>query len=288
MKSFIQRLSVFIFLICAIGTVIVVFLSRCGNNDKCLSHEAVFVWGDSQTYQGLDLCQLSKTIGQKVYSSACHGAGVYDFLVFADKVPDSSTVVISFPECALFRNPKSDSNRSGLNWVALKTLFYSGYQISELLTIAKQNNYSAKNIFYAGSTHLYEYADTITFSEPLDGFVNMYYKKDHYIDKKIEAYGQGIEILVSKKCNISLISFPFDNKLEKLIKHSPCRIKSDSISSLLISKYGLNEIELPLQEDSLLMYDLSHMNKVGARRLTTILAQSILADGDKYYDVTLQ
>lgn len=271
MKRFFQNVCLFFIVIFFVFVLFIWSSSKLDRKDRALTNDAVFVWGDSQMYQGLAIDQLSDSIGQEVYSSACHGAGVYDFLVFVDKVPDSASVIISFPECALYRDPRSDNNRSGMNYYALKTLYHSGYPTKELQEIAKTNKYRGINTFTNKPSYLYAYADSIVYPEPLEGFVKMFSKTDEYISHKIEAYMSGVQTLSEKGCRLCFISFPFDQSLESLILTSRNRVRSDSVASI-IKKYELNEIQIHFQSDSLIMHDLSHMNEVGARKLTELVA----------------
>ena len=55
------------------------------------SKNTLFIWGDSQTYQGLDLDVLKSNTDRAILSSAVHGAGVYDFLIFTELVPAPQT-----------------------------------------------------------------------------------------------------------------------------------------------------------------------------------------------------
>lgn len=270
MRRFVHNLFLFIIITFFAGILCLLGSLKLDRKDRALTKDAVFVWGDSQMYQGLAIDQLSDSIGQEVYSSSCHGAGVYDFLVFVDKIPDSASVIISFPECALYRDPRSDNNRSGMNYYALKTLYHSGYPAKELQKIAKTNNYRSVNIFTNNPSYLYAYADSIVYPEPLEGFVKMFSKTDGYISHKIEAYMSGVETLSEKGCRLCLISFPFDQSLESLILTSRNRVRSDSVASI-IKKYELNEIQIHFQSDSLIMHDLSHMNEVCARKLTELV-----------------
>lgn len=287
MKKFILNTCLFVLAVC-FASCIVVFIS--GYRDRKISmadNDAIFVWGDSQMYQGLDIEQLSDSLGQKVYSSACHGAGVYDFLVFVDKVPDSSKVIISFPECALYRNPSHDNNRSGVNVYAMRTLFKSEYGLKEVFEIAKLNHYCKTDIFTSNTPWLYEYADSIILAEPLDGFVRMFSNTDEYILHKHNAYLKGVESLSKKGCSLCLISFPFDESLECLIQESPCREKSDSLAAYLKKEYCLADMQVTLPSDSLMMHDLSHMNELGARKFTKELSEMFLNTEGSFFDLQL-
>lgn len=58
---------------------------------------------------------------------------------------------------------------------------------------------------------------------------------------------------------------------------------SDSIKQELIEKYNLEYDTIMLKSDSLLMHDLSHMNKVGARLLTHEIGKILHSDSVNNY-----
>ena len=61
---------------------------------------SVYMWGDSQAYQGVNVNKLSLALKREVYSLAQHGSGVYDLLVFSDKVPEGAMVLLQIPKGA--------------------------------------------------------------------------------------------------------------------------------------------------------------------------------------------
>ena len=67
-----------------------------------------------------------------VFTAAQHGAGVYDFLVFTERVPKNAIVVVALSKLVQLRRLKKDRNRSGLSFWALKVLYSNNYSIEEL------------------------------------------------------------------------------------------------------------------------------------------------------------
>ena len=136
--------------------------------------DAVFVWGDSQMYQGLNDSLLGKEMGKQILSSACHGSGIYDFLVSEKNISKKAMCVLAFPECALLRNPLSDNNRTGLELSCLLSLFRAGCSLNECWRIANLNR---QNIHYKvfGTVHIMmPYSDSIVYPEPLSGFCGIF------------------------------------------------------------------------------------------------------------------
>ena len=100
MRHFALKLLTFF----AIALVITVIINLAAFNFYAPKDiDACYLWGDSQIYQGIDISYLNAYGSRKYYSSAQHGAGVYDFLVFTETVPKKSRVIISISHPALIR-----------------------------------------------------------------------------------------------------------------------------------------------------------------------------------------
>ena len=107
MRKFIKKILLF-----PIGLIIVYTLIYfCSNTylNRSFSHKsAVFIWGDSQAYYGIDIKELSNTLEKKVYTSASPGAGIYDFLLFTEQVPKNSEVIVSVSKLVQIRRKEND------------------------------------------------------------------------------------------------------------------------------------------------------------------------------------
>ena len=237
---------------------------------------AIFIWGDSQTYQGIDLNELQKQTGHDIYTSALHGAGVYDFLVFSELIPDSSTCIVGYSQCCLLRRKESDYNRSGVNYNAIKKVYKNRYSLSEVITIIRKNKFLQKDIFKTHST-LYPYCDTIITPEPIEGFRKMYAFEPVFYNDKYNIYKKGIKKLIDKECKIIIIAFPYYNEVATFYKSSSNRQHIDKDIELLATEYSNNKIDTLYINDSdtLLMHDLTHFNEIGAKRASNILSQYI-------------
>ena len=241
----------------------------------------IFVWGDSQMYQGLDIALLGNKIEREVLTSAGHGKGIYDFLVCEKIIPDGSTCVVSFPECAFFRNPLSDNNRTGLDLSCLKDIINSGCPLGEAERIIGLNR-KIQNIDYKAFNseehNLYKYADSLVYPEPLPAWHPLFEEKKDWFQWKAKSYEKGIHSLFEKRSQIILIQFPFDEQVESFAKESVNRHLSDSLKTKIVKDYSMKVDTLELRSDSLLMHDLSHMNVVGARLLTKKIAEILSVD----------
>lgn len=272
MKRFVLKTIQLIILICVI---FISYFLVCLLLLKPLNTDAIYIWGDSQTYQGLQLHILSEATQCPVYSAAAHGGGMYDFLVFANNVPTNSTCIIGFSEACLYRKINLDNNRSGVNITALNELYHSGYPWSEWIRIFRQNRGTPKHKFC--TTHeMIAYADTICISEPLDLWCNMFAREEAFHRNKQRAFLLGVEQLHNKGCTLIFVSFPLHECVEECASSSINRKKTIELKLRLLDNYHIPEKTLILESDSLLMHDLSHLNEIGARITTKMLADSVL------------
>lgn len=237
----------------------------------------IYIWGDSQTFQGIDIDLLQKLTRRKILSSALHGSGVYDFLVFTEKVPDSCFCIVGYSQCCLLRKKELDNNRSGCNWSALKILHDNNYDNDELLTIMRSNNqFMQKHIFH-NSCRLYAYNDTLVYSEPLSGFECLYSNEPLYYNDKYRVFVTGLNNLLQKQCSVILVEFPYYSEVANIYFNSPYRKHIDNDIHNVANKYCGEKVDSIYinDKDSLLMHDLSHLNEVGSRRVTQKIVEFI-------------
>ena len=85
MTSFLKKIFAFFFF--PLGLLwLYASLADCYYNSIDFDENRVLIWGDSQTYQGIDLKLFQTFSGKQAVTWAQHGAGVYDFLCFAERV----------------------------------------------------------------------------------------------------------------------------------------------------------------------------------------------------------
>lgn len=272
MKKFIKQLAMFLIL-AIIPLIVIVTILYYREPNLSLDRNTTYFWGDSQTVQGVDLNVFSRIQNASVKTTAVHGAGVYDFLVFADNVPDSTDCIIGFSQCCLLRKKTSDNNRSGTDVRMLVELWKHNYSVKEIIEIVRNNRpESVKNTFN-GSHPQYEYCDTIIYKEPLSGFVRLYDKEPSFFIDKVELYKTGLDILMSKHCNVTFVEFPYYSELFEVSSASPYKDVVDSVRQNICDKYssGIFDTVFINDSDSLLMHDLTHLNEVGSRRFTEVL-----------------
>ncbi len=250
------------------------FCSNAYLNSSFTNKNAIFIWGDSQAYQGIDLNKLSTTIEKKVYTSANHGAGVYDFLVFTEQVPENSEVIVSISKLVQVRRKKNDFNRSGLSIWALKKLYHNAYTTKEIISILKPNLKPRSNI--RKSTELYAYSDSIQILN-LSNFESYYQKIPSFFYEKQNIYLTGIQNLINKNCKISFLTFPYHAELVNIENKSPIKEKTDGLLFEIGNLFEKFEIDtIKLNKNKNVFRDLSHLNCRGAKDLSKKLGEKLV------------
>ena len=254
--------------------------NRAEKSNEYTGEDEVFVWGDSQMYQGLDVTMLGNMLEKKVLTSAQHGSGIYDFLVSERYMPGNSVCLVSFSECAFFRNPMSDMNRTGFELNCLKMLYQSGCPLNECMRIAGLNRSSINEGFIVFRTRhsVLPYADTLVYPEPLPLWHSMFEEERDWFSWKAKAYEVGLQHLADKRCRMVLVQFPFDKQVEEFAPATNNRHLSDSLKEVLVERFEMRYDTIRLSSDSLLMHDLSHMNEIGARMLTLQVGEILKTD----------
>ena len=274
MKRFLIKTILSVLIVCiAIVVLCFVLQSKSNNDEDIYTQSSIYVWGDSQMYQGLDIKTLSENTSKKVFSSAEHGAGVYDFLVTVARIPEESTCIIALPECCLYRRLNSDYNRSGFDIKSILIMLESGYPIQGCIHIVRNNFLTHFNF---SSTHeSYKYAPKIVYSEPLSGFYDMFNNGKNYTNCKLNAYKRGISCLIDKRCRIILLQFPFSEEVESFAVGSINRRETEMLKEELINKYSFKSDTIYISSDSLIMHDLSHMTDVGVYYLQKCIGRYV-------------
>ncbi|MCR5659440.1 MAG: hypothetical protein K6G25_08955 [Bacteroidales bacterium] len=291
MRRFLKRLLIAMVLFSALIVGACLLLHFMRQKPVTYDNKCVFVWGDSQMYQGLDVSLLSKELEKQVLTSANHGSGIYDFLVSQKNIPDNAVGVMSFSEAALYRNPLSDNNRTGFEIDCLKEVLLSGCSVNECIRIFNLNKKSFRYMAFSNSPHMmYPFADSLVYPETLPLWHSLFEEPKDWFSWKAKAYTNGIQHLFDKHSQIMLIQFPFDEQVESFAKNSINRQLSDSLKFEIIDRFAMKYDTIVLHSDSLLMHDLSHMNEVGARMVTLKIANIIQKDSiqNHFVDVKIR
>lgn len=276
MKRFIKKTLFF-----PIGLIllyaIIYFSYNAYLNNKFNDQNALFVWGDSQAYYGIDVKELSNTLEKKVYTSAIPGAGIYDFLLFTEQVPENSEVMVSVSKLVQIRRKENDFNRTGLSFWALKEMYKEDYSINEIFSIFKLNIKPKRNI--SEVSKLFAYSDSMEIGLPISHFEDYYREVPTFLEQKQELYLTGIKNLIKKNCKVSFLELPYHSKLVNIESKSLIKKETDEFKykiGSLFSNFKMDTISLNHKKN--VFKDLSHLNSVGAKDLSSKLATQMLVD----------
>lgn len=284
MKNFLRKSFWFLFILPIIWIVFVLIAKPIFDklkNEK-QAENSVFIWGDSQIYRGLDLALLRENTDMKIESAAEHGAGTYDFLIFAEQVPKGSKVIISISRTAQLRRVSRDRNMSGLSIKALKQLERAGYSAYDLMRVIVKNPrpitlFSSKNHLYPKDSDNFTQADSSLFE-------TIYRSIPGYSKMKQELYLSALEQLVTKNCTILFLDFPYHSSLEAIEVRSEAKNSTDQFSKTILSELNLmNPDTFRIKNLDNYMHDYTHLDEEGARLVTYEVADLIVNINENRY-----
>lgn len=255
--------------------VIATYLSVDYIYNSVPSENTLFIWGDSQAYRGLDLEILRNKTHKKIFSAAAHGAGVYHFLVFADKIPPSSDVLVTISKPAQLRMKERDRNKAGISIFAIKNLFKYGYTLGEIIKILKINDEPEK--IFSTHSNLYSSTSKIDLTDQIENFKRVYEHTPSYLAEKQKLIMEGVNLLMEKGCRVHFIEFPFHPLAEAIennseITYSTNKFKYDLLAN---TKKDFSVDTIYIDSGTLAMRDLTHLNKLGASIVSNNLAKAI-------------
>lgn len=272
MKEFLKDLWLFIMTLGALWFVSQYTIVRLG--DWRMTHnslEAIYIWGDSQTYQGVDLPLLAKLTNRPAFSFAAHGASVYDLAVFTERVPSHSTIVLGYSPFVFARNVAADRSDSGVCIRCLFEMARGGYNLLDLLRIAKENIGDPFQRFFVKEAKLFPNADAIVTSEPFSLFEDIFKSTKPTSYTKMRVYLDCLARLREKCCIVIVVDFPEHQDLQRLIDDSEySRSLDDFIGKL--RENGIHYCTPAIVSDLNIMHDYTHLNERGAGLLTEGLA----------------
>tara|TARA_S200000501_G_C20853862_1_gene756917 strand:+ start:1554 stop:2366 length:813 start_codon:yes stop_codon:yes gene_type:complete len=236
-----------------------------------ISSKSIYMWGDSQLYQGVNVNKLSMITKREVFSLAQHGSGVYDLMVFSSHVPNGSTVLLQIPKGAQKRKLSLDRNDSGLSLFAFKVLWENNYSIPDLFYIFRKNIFSVPQFN--------KYSDSWAYHEKLQDNLHKklmfesYKNIPSFIFDKQNIILAAINTLVSKNCKILMIEIPMHSMLDEMESKSELKGIHNSFSKEIIKELNLTLVDsVNLESEKNIFYDLTHFNIVGNKMLTDSLA----------------
>lgn len=229
-----------------------------------LPENALYVWGDSQGYLGLDLQRLSELTERPVLSFATHGSGMNDLYVFADSVPADSDVLICAGLPMLIRETDRDFHRSGLSLRGILGMVRGPYSWKNLWYVFRMNRDPLNVVVRQESPAAYPVTETPSLKRR-----EAYAIDDESMElpafylQRIPLFRGGIDVLESKGCHVTIVPFPLSaansqRRWEKLYEEF----------RPLEGEHVILADHPRLSTDRNLMYDISHFNSDGREEMT--------------------
>ncbi|TNE51178.1 MAG: hypothetical protein EP343_03565 [Deltaproteobacteria bacterium] len=241
--------------------------------------QAIYVWGDSRTYRGLDLVQLRRLSGRHVISYAYPGAGVYDLHYVVEQIPHNSLVLlgVSFP----IMQGKKRFERSGLSFSAMRILQLHGASWSHLFSILKWNRNPLRTVahrrapVYPTEPHMTNVAHYLKYAVPEPKNRPLEPNRLPYLTNQT-LFHLAIQRLRKKGCTLMLLRFPVAPILHnKLLKMEQYRKAFASFEALNKQKGVHSLLKLKLRWQKNPWFDPSHLNARGQRRMTLAVWKQI-------------
>ena len=291
MEKFLKKLSFFclgIILSFSMSFILATYHQRKANLKENIGNP-LFIWGDSQIYQGLDLEVLKSKTNRLVFSSAHHSSGVYDFIIFTEMVPESSDVLIAISEPVQIRSKKLDLNRSGFSYSSLRLLHKNNYSLQELLMIIRKNLFKKPIHIFRKKNENWDFKDRVNINYELLTKIEKTYddKFKPYIYDKQNLYINGLDLLKKKNCTINLIKFPYHKLLQDKIKYSPNSTKTDLFFRRIINITNcVSEDTMYLDSLKNSFFDLTHLNAYGANNVANFIGERLEVGVPKAFTIS--
>jgi len=279
MRRFLTSLLIFISLVPISATLGHGALRAIAGHRTELSPDGIYVWGDSRVFRGIDVRALSAATKKPVISWAQNGVGVYDLLVFAERVPANSRVIIGVGVHVLERKKEFGYEHTELSIPALATVLREGgHGPMELWTILKRGRDPFVRYEHQLSPQL-PISDEVqrTGAEYYHSRFNAETPPERYL-AKLRIFTHAVKQLVDKDVRVTVVDVPIYESVQEARDASIYASLGETLRRELGPRViVMTDIEVPSEPNH--FYDLSHLNARGQKRLTElIIARLQLAD----------
>jgi hypothetical protein len=242
---------------------------------KVIDNRKVYIWGDSQTVQGFDLEVLREQTNLEFYSMAVAGGGIYDFACFTNLVPEKSKIIIGVSSTMFLRSENLDYNRTSMDWDAFFNAGISGYSISTLKNIILKN-YKPLVVFPKKSEN-YLHGSNLNRLQQKKVEENYLIGVD-FAKIRLSYFIKYLNKLKAKGCSVLLVQIPKSELLGEVEK-LPEISNSLNLISLRIKEVidDQNQLKLELSQGD--FYDVTHLNRQGAKKFSAYLTPYIKLEG---------
>lgn len=240
---------------------------------------ALYVIGDSRVVHGLDIVTLEEKLGVPVHNYATHGMSAYNMYVVAEVLPPKATVLLA-PSLGMFiREREFMSFESGLSIPGMHSMFELGYEWWYFEKILASNRYP----FGLGHYRFNREAFPITDGPDLEKterfrriYENMKSPPPWFARNEV-LFGQAIEILLAKGCDVRIVEFPVTKELHAMRAESVFANLTDEIEVLTDPRLKVwTNVEIADPEGRNIYYDMDHLNERGRGLMTAWLYENVL------------
>ena len=238
---------------------------------------AIYVIGDSRTYNAVDLTALRERTGLNFYSYMQHAMSEYSFIKFAEMVPPNATVLFGPSWGLLLRDKDDASYRSGYSLRGLQLLAQGAGEYWHFRKIFIMNRIPLEAPFFKDTPYPLDELD-----EPRTGNrdeVRGFYlqPKPPYYDSKKRIAMEAIRILLEKGCRLEVVDIPIPGDMKAV---------RDARYGSIIAELGLvgrsnvriwTDIQLVDPEGRNVWADADHMNQRGRRLMTELFVSRVFA-----------
>jgi hypothetical protein len=236
---------------------------------------AVYVLGDSRTYNAVDLTALRERTGKQFYSHMQHAMSDYSLLKFAEVIPPNSTVLFG-PSWGLMLRDKDDSSyASGFSRRGLMNLLRGAGEYWHFRRIFVINRIPLEAPFFKDTPYPLDELD-----EPRTGNrdkVRSFYTqpKPPYFEAKKKMVTEALQILLDKGCRLEVVDIPVPAEI--------AAVRNEHYGSVIdeLELRGRPNVriwsDIPLVDPhgKNVWADADHMNQRGRRLMTEYFATHV-------------
>lgn len=236
---------------------------------------AIYVIGDSRTYNSVDVTVLHEALGCPVYSHAQPAMSAYSVLKLAETVPPGATVLLGLSMGMLLRDGESASYRSGFSLHGLMLLLERGNVAWQLRRIFVINRIPVEAPFFRTTPPLPGAVPrSMAKLEKVRSFYLM--PRPPYFENKRRILSEAVRILLEKGCRIEVVVVPVPGEIE-VIREATYGSVVDQLEVLNDPNVRIHTgIELVEPEGRNIWRDADHVNARGRKLMTEYLARHVL------------
>jgi hypothetical protein len=279
MPRFLTSLLIFLALVPVSATAGHGALRAIAQHRTELSPDGIYVWGDSRVFRGIDVRAVSAATKKPVISWAQNGAGVYDLLVFAERIPANSRAIVGVGVHMLERKQEIGYQHTELSVAALvSVLREGGHSLRDLWTILKRGRDPFVRYGHQPSPGLPIFDDVKRTSEKYyHARFDAKTPPKRYL-AKLRLFIHAVKQLVDKDVQVTVVDVPVYKSVQAARDASIYASLGETLRRELgPSVVVMTNIEIPSEPNH--FYDLSHLNTRGQKRLTELVISGLqLAD----------